>query len=447
MLDLQFGTMVRVKQSISRVAHVSLAAMVAAAGLASPGLAQDAEAPTPTPAPAPGRSIDFRLPPANDGRASGVQGPSDNGLPPLAPGERRGLPTPAPSPTPAPPRAPVVVPTQPEPAPSTTTPPPSADRSAVSRPAARGAPAPASSAAPPPTAPSIPDPAVPPPLETDLQPEAEPSRSVSDDEVLVEQPVPTNDGGATPWWAWMLAALAAVGAGLWYWRRRPALAGDAPVDEPAIAEKPVAPPQRAAAPPQAPSPEPTPARLAPPPRPASTLVTRPLAEQRAQVSLELEIRSIQILPDRVEIGFALTIANSGTLAATGMMIRIAAGQGSAMQEGVLARFFDGAGGSMLRDDMVIEPGASDSVSTEIALPRAAIEPLMIAGKPMLVPVMAFDITYHWDGPGDAFGQQAETFVLGRLGDATDKLAPLPLDRAKHKVERPAARATAMRRIQ
>ncbi|MGB3317784.1 MAG: hypothetical protein WBA75_01990, partial [Sphingopyxis granuli] len=85
--------------------------MALALGLGGPApvAAQQAETPDPAPSPTPsspapsGPSVDFRLPPADDGRAAGVQGPSNNGLPPIAPGERV-TPTPTPTPRPTPPR-------------------------------------------------------------------------------------------------------------------------------------------------------------------------------------------------------------------------------------------------------------------------------------------------------------------------------------------------------
>ena len=165
--------------------------------------------------------------------------------------------------------------------------------------------------------------------------------------------------------------------------------------------------------------------------------------------MALEIRSIRIAPDHVAVGFALNLLNQGTLPATGLMVRIALNQGSAMTEPVLARFFDGAGGSVLRDDMALAAGAGEELSTEVMLPRAAIEPLIIGGKPMLVPVIAFDVTYHWDGEGEAFGQNAGSFVIGREqgSSGSEKLAPLSLERISYAVDRPAARATAIRRNQ
>ncbi|MBR2173343.1 MAG: hypothetical protein IJ919_13825, partial [Sphingopyxis sp.] len=85
----------------------TLALVAAMLSAAVPARAQDT---TTSP-----RPIDFRLPPpADDGRTPGVQGPSDNGLPPVAPGERRGQPTPTPAPTPTQPVAPPrIAPTQP----------------------------------------------------------------------------------------------------------------------------------------------------------------------------------------------------------------------------------------------------------------------------------------------------------------------------------------------
>ena len=165
--------------------------------------------------------------------------------------------------------------------------------------------------------------------------------------------------------------------------------------------------------------------------------------------MALDIRSIRFAPDHVAVGFALNLLNQGTVPATGLMVRIALNQGSAMTEPVLSRFFDGAGGSVLRDDIALAVGAGEELSTEVMLPRTAIEPLMIGGKPMIVPVIAFDVTYHWDGEGEAFGQNAGSFVIGREQGASgsEKLAPLPLDRASYTVDRPGARATAIKRSQ
>lgn len=441
----------RMKGQGSNAASLSLLALAVSLAGTAPAHAQN----TPAPAPSSARPLDFRLPPADEGRTPGVQGPSDNGLPPVAPGERRGQPTPTPAPTAVQPATPPrVAPTQPaisaRPAPATAAP----RRDAPASPPERTA-APTDAASSPST---TPDSSALPPLETaavPVVPTTETAPVVSDEAPAVA--APTSPSSGTPLWAWLLAALAAVGAGFWYWRRRMAVEGPVVRDaEPAT--RPVGPPPtpraaapapKPAAPPAAPQPLRSPVSQPEQPRPAAPLVTRATGEIRAVVGMALDIRSIRFAPDHVAVGFALNLLNQGTAPATGLMVRLALNQGSAMPEPVLARFFDGAGGSILRDDMVLAVGAGEELSTEVMLPRAAIEPLMIGGKPMLVPVIAFDVTYHWDGEGDAFGQNAGSFVLGREQGASgsEKLSPLPLDRASYEVDRPGARATAIKRSQ
>lgn len=450
----QFGR----KQKAARLSSAALAVSLAiTAGI--PVRAQDA----PTPAP----SSSFRLPPANDGRTPGVQGPADNGLPPLAPGERSGPPTPAPTPAPQPAPPAVTPTTQPSTAtPRTPTPTPAAtrrDAPAASAPATRAAPAaqPPAAAV---TAPAAPGAAPTAPAAVPDSGGALPGPGFSTDPTVPAAAapavvVPTGGESGTPLWAWLLAGLAAAGAGIWYWRRRPAMAGTAPTDyeaAPAPTPPKPAPPKPAAPMPAPRAADPAP-RAAPPPRlqsasaaaPASPLVTRPTAEQRAIIAMALDIRGIRMTPDQLIVGLSLNLLNQGAVAATGLMVRVALNQGSAMPESVLARFFDGAGGSVLRDDLALPPGAGEQLSTEVMLPRAAVEPLMIAGKPMLIPVLAVDVTYHWDGTGEAFGQNAGTFVLGREqgSSGSEKLAPLPLDRPNLVVNRPAARTTALKRSQ
>src|SRR3546814_15731607 len=122
--------------------------------------------------------------------------------------------------------------------------------------------------------------------------------------------------------------------------------------------------------------------------------------------MALDIRSIRFAPDHVAVGFALNLLNQGTVPATGLMVRIALNQGSAMTEPVLSRFFDGAGGSVLRDDIALAVGPGEELSTEVILPRAAIEPLMLGGTPIFAPVTEFAVTSHWADGAEGFGHNA-----------------------------------------
>lgn len=239
-----------------------------------------------------------------------------------------------------------------------------------------------------------------------------------------------------------------------------------PLPRPAPLTAPAAAPQARVQSPARPAPAPVPApRPAAQPAPApagvvpawtnldeyvsaGSMVRRPSEEARANVDMDVTVRSIRIEVDHIAVGFTLTLNNGGARDATGLMVRIALGQGSAMHEGVLGRFYDGAGGSILRDDMALAAGRSEQLSSEVKLPRTAIEPMILAGKPLLVPVLAADVTYHWDGDSDAFGQIAAAYVLGRAAvGGTEKLAPIPLDRAPLAVDRPSARATEVTRRQ
>src|SRR3546814_17492623 len=80
--------------------------------------------------------------------------------------------------------------------------------------------------------------------------------------------------------------------------------------------------------------------------------------------MALAVQSIRMTAEHMTVGFSLDLTNNGPVAATGLMVRIALGQGSAMQEAVLARFFDGAGGSVLRGDIELAPGAGERLATE-----------------------------------------------------------------------------------
>lgn len=457
--------------------------------------------------------LDFRLPPADDGRDSNVQGPSDNGLPPEpAPQPKATVPTPLPTPK--------LIQAQPQPpiaAPKAATAAPKAATTAAPKGAATAAPKAAASTAQSPTpvvAPAAPVTApvaelpAQPPVELPLGdgaavPEAAP---IAEPEFTPEEAAPLKPANEdAPWWAWPLVMLVAVGGGYLYWRRQnrlealelPAPVDDAPQPKPQpkvvpptppkveVQPRPVAQPQPVSTP--APMPAPMPAPRAPEPAPVAPvsskpsledsavkvapakpqeaamayeplpasgfvttkpLVRRAAPEVRADVAMEVTVRSIRVEADHVAVGFLLTLSNLGSLDAASLMVRIALGQGSAMNEAVLSRFYDGAGGSVLRDDIDLPTGRSEQLSSEVKLPRQTIEPLMMGGKPMMVPVLAADVTYHWEGTGEAFGQIAAAYVLGRAAvGGSGKLAPIPLDQTPLTVDRPDARLTAMTRRQ
>ncbi|HET6538277.1 MAG TPA: hypothetical protein VFG34_09230 [Sphingopyxis sp.] len=461
------------------------------AGSIAPAMAQQGGADTAAP-PAP-RGFTFRLPPAEDQRDNRVQGPSDNGLPPAAPADQqppRSRPAPTPTPVPAPTPLPMPAPA---PAPGSGTVSPGGTKAPP--PSANKAPAPAQREEAPRASP-VPEGLTPPavldeqggsaeglaPLPDEVAGVAAESGMAQADAPDEAAPVPASGSAlgddGIGWIGWALAVLAAIGAGIFYWRRQNQVA-DEDGDGAVVVEADDGPAQRPARPaataskgtssagdsvgqPKAPADNEAEAISAARPRSALAdspdladsyvtarpLVRRPVDEMRADVGMEIMVRSIRVEVDHVAVGFLLTLTNRGALDAQGLMVRLALGQGSAMNEAVLNRFYDGAGGSVLRDDIALAAGHSEQLSSEAKMPRAVIEPLMMGGKPMLVPVLAADVTYNWDGPGEAFGQIAAAYVLGRAGaGGSDKLAPIPLDRERWAVDRPDGRPTAMARQQ
>lgn len=166
--------------------------------------------------------------------------------------------------------------------------------------------------------------------------------------------------------------------------------------------------------------------------------------------MTLQIGSIEVLDDAVRVNFSLLLANSGDRLASGGLVRIALQQAQTQQTVMLERFFDGAGGSLLAEEVEIAPGDVGTVERNALLSLDMVEPLLIGGYPSLVPVMAFDVTYHWEGDvaaagDDCFGQVAAAFVLGSHSAADARVAPVRLDLGPHRLKIPVAKVTEMQR--
>jgi hypothetical protein len=167
---------------------------------------------------------------------------------------------------------------------------------------------------------------------------------------------------------------------------------------------------------------------------------------RARLTMALQVDAIEMLGDQARIGFTLMLANTGDLAATGGLVRIALQQAHRSQNEMLARFFDGAGGSVLAEDVEIAPGASGTVQRNALLPLNQVEPMLVGGYPSLIPVLGLDVTYHWDGEGDAFGQVAGAYVLGSASTDDGRVAPIRLDQGPRRIGNPAARVTELQQV-
>lgn len=326
-----------------------------------------------------------------------------------------GTPTPAPRPAgPVDSDAPIVTP-RPTPRPTATAP----------------APTPTSSPAPATAAPtSRPGPAVTRPAPIRTQPGAIPQPAASSAAPALPGVAPSTSPGFTPAalpsyaptvapaaqaepgffasnWPWLLGLLAALGAGaggaMWLRRRRDERDPLADYEPPVVA-----------APVEAePAPAPQPSALPPPPV--------PVVVDDGPLSLVLEATKLSATLLNTSLAYRLAITNRtdqplGPLAVAAGM---AAAHASQPVERQLA-----LNGQLLAPKhkiATLAPGESVTLSGEIRLPLALIEPIRAGAAALFIPLARFAV----DGPGVAL---ARTFVVGDAPEAADAaLRPFRLD--------------------
>jgi hypothetical protein len=72
---------------------------------------------------------------------------------------------------------------------------------------------------------------------------------------------------------------------------------------------------------------------------------------------------------------------------------------------------------------VIPPRQRINVNTAVFLARDQVQPITIEGRPLFVPMIAFNTLYRWSG-GE--GQTSASYLVGKETQG-DKLAPFRLD--------------------
>lgn len=334
-----------------------------------------------------------------------------------------------------------------------------------------------------------------------------PAVSATDPSALTALPPPeaaagASNAGASPtgwfniWSATVLGAL--ILGGLLLWRRgraEPALAGGpqdaqpvarvmpdvAPVAEPAPAPDP--------APAQTPAPTsqiadaprverdddivdavfdersvtsdassaPTPAPAAPDVRsvfvsvPAASVIAANGAAQPAGLARPI-LRLVPHLDDarttasELNLTVPVEIINDGSVAAESVLLRVLLQQAHAGQDRDMKRFLDGVGGRSLTEMERIEPGASARINLDLSLGYARVVPIMIRDVPMLIPSLAIDVTYHWDG-ADEGGQTGVIYAIGSppTADPDGRLAPFRMSDQARRWPGATLRATGLTR--
>ena len=367
-------------------------------------------------------------PPASSPAPSSVQGPPDGMIAPSS----RPAPTVPPAitvPQPQPPRATPTPTPAPTPAPTATAQPRRDGATTAARPEPRPAPAPAT-AAPAPQAPAgdaspAPQPPVQPANDAGATDSAAPSPATA-------APATSNapEGNGTPDWLPLaaLAGLAALLAGGWLWwrARRERAAALAHTDDAPVPPRTEAAP-RSDIPPAAPKPA---APKAAGVEPARAAPAAPAAlGRRADLQLGFEPLSAQSTLINLRLGYAVTVRNTGMIAAEPLTLRIGLFAGSQANPQGIAHWFETNDTPPHHQLPSLAPGAEHRFEGELAAPLDALAPLTIDGRVLVVPLIALDARYgHGAGEAPIEGQAAHAFVIGREpGAASAKLAPFRLD--------------------
>jgi len=228
-------------------------------------------------------------------------------------------------------------------------------------------------------------------------------------------PAPANRLPILPW---ILAALATAGAAAWFFffrnRNRESYAGISDFDlSPEPPRPPPAPPvaPRVAAEPKAPSAPPAAA-------PGGVISTR------LRPWLEIEFRPDRAVVDdnRAAVAFELTVVNSGTVVARDVLLEASLFNAGPVQDQQIQLFFDNPVG---KGDRIpaIPPSKRITVETAVFMARDQVRPIEIEGRPLFVPMIAFNALYRW---GESEGQTSVSYLVGK-GAKGEKLAPFRLD--------------------
>ena len=249
-------------------------------------------------------------------------------------------------------------------------------------------------------------------------------------DALAPQPASSTDVGALspatadsgdPWLSrlpWLLALLAAIAAGAWYFRRqRPgyALAGaGGEASQFDLSPAPAPQPQpRAAQPRPAPAPAP-----APPAAPVGVVSTR----LRPWVEIEFVPEAAVIDGERATVQFEITIFNSGSAPARELLVEAMLFNAGPDQDEAISAFFARPAGKGERIP-VVQPLQRMSFRTAVTVPREQMRIFEAAGRQVFVPLIAFNVLYGWSG---GTGQSSVSYVVGR-DTAGEKMAPLRVD--------------------
>ena len=118
----------------------------------------------------------------------------------------------------------------------------------------------------------------------------------------------------------------------------------------------------------------------------------------------------------------MSLFNSGSAPARAILLEASLFNAGPQQDVQIRGFFENpkAEGNRIA---TIAPLQRFSINTAVTLPRDQISPLLIEGRPLLVPMIGFNVLYSWSS---GKGQSSASYLVGKQTGG-EKLAPFRLD--------------------
>ena len=162
--------------------------------------------------------------------------------------------------------------------------------------------------------------------------------------------------------------------------------------------------------------------------PATTQARAPLG-QRADLVIDFEPLTAASTLVNLRLRYAVTLRNVGHSTAAPVLVRIGLFAGTMANEQGLLHWFQLDDGQVHERIEQIVPGESYRFEGELAAALDALNPMLIDGRRIAIPIVAVDARYnHAADAAPIEGQVARAFVVGRdSGSAGGKLAPFRFD--------------------
>jgi hypothetical protein len=193
-----------------------------------------------------------------------------------------------------------------------------------------------------------------------------------------------------------------------------------------------------------PVPTPTPPARKPMPPAAPVTVARP------QIRIRLAVESARFTLLGASIAYRLTLDNEGAAPAQDILVHALIGNAEsgadAGQQALLQQFFGGQSGSPLHSLPAIASGESQVLIGELRLAADAIVPIEIGKRALLIPLIAFDVHYRWEGEQQTLGggRTGGAFIVGQEQDPPgERLSPFRLDLGSRQYRGATSRPTAL----